>query len=86
MEEILNSKIIDFSNYLLSICNNEKKKKLIKEKMSNLKLYEILLFVSFLQKNNINTEINLLFTTFDLENNEENKQNVLNYIEYFLKI
>ena len=82
MEEILKSKITEFSNYLLSICNNGEKKILIKEKMSNLKLYEILLFVSFLQKNNLNTEI----TNFDLNDNEENKKNVLNYIEYFLKI
>lgn len=86
MEEILTNKIKQFSNYLLSICKCENSKKLINDKLSNLKLYEILLFISFLNVNKINDEISLLFQQFNLEDNEVNRKQVLSYINYFIEV
>ena len=86
IETILINKIKQFSTYLISICNCNNSKQMIEDKMMNLKLYEILLFISFLNQQKLNDEISLLFKQFNLIDNEENRKNVLDYINYFIKI
>ena len=86
MENIIKDKINDFGNYLLSICKSDDSKILIENKIKNLKLYEILLFISFLQPDKINGEIDLLIKNFNLQDNEEVKNKILNYILYFIEV
>jgi hypothetical protein len=53
IESILLNKIKSFGNLLIENCHDNEKKCLINNKISNLKFYEILLFINFLQINNL---------------------------------
>ena len=57
IEIILRNKIQSLANFLISICNNENKKNMIDESLNNLALYKILLFISLLDKNKFNHQI-----------------------------
>ena len=86
LEIILTNKIKQFGNYLIENCKNENTKQLIKDRLCNLKLYEILLFATFLQKDKLDEEVNLLINKFEINDCENVKNEIKTYVEYFIKI
>jgi hypothetical protein len=86
LETILKQKIQELSNYLISKSNNEDQIKLINNKLSNLKFYEIMLFVSFLQEKNIDTYINDFINSYKIEDTIEIRDTIKNYLEYFIQV
>jgi len=53
MEILLKSKIETMTLFFIENCKNVNKIVLIKKKLSNLKLYEIILFIQYLNNENI---------------------------------
>ena len=86
MQELLTNKINDFAQYLTNNCNSEEKKELIKTKMIDLKLTDILLFITFLNANKIDSEILLFINTFELNDSDNVKEKIKEYITYFLNV
>ena len=54
--------------------------------MNGLKLSEILLFITFLNKGKINQEIDLLISLFKLNDTIELRENIKEYITYFINV
>jgi hypothetical protein len=54
IEILLRNKIQDLGNFLLTICNNDTKKKEIQDTLIALPFYKILIFISFLDKDKFN--------------------------------
>ena len=86
IETLLKQKIQELGHYLVSICENENKKKDIKDALLDLPFYKILLFISFLDKDKADNQINDFVKLFCLNNNEENRVKILEYLKYFLEI
>ena len=85
IETILKEKILEFSSYLKQKCNNPDHVKQIDEKLNNLKFYEIMAFIMFLDENKLDTYINDLFK-YDIEDSQEVRDNIKNYLNYFLSV
>jgi len=85
IESILKEKILEFSSYLKQKCNNQDHVKQIDEKLNNLKFYEIMAFIMFLDENKLDTYINDLFK-YDIEDSQEVRDNIKNYLNYFLSV
>ena len=86
IEILLRNKIQDLGNFLISICNNETKKKEINDTLIALPLYKILLFISILDKNKFNHQIDNFVKSFDLDNNENNREIIKEYLNYFINV
>ena len=86
IEILLRNKIQDLGNFLISICNNETKKKEINDTLISLPLYKILLFISILDKNKFNHQIDNFVKSFDLDNNENNREIIKEYLNYFINV
>lgn len=86
VETILKTKILDLSNYLKSNCNNNEQIELITHKLDNLKYYEIMLFISFLNINKIDEYCNQFIQTYQIVETEEIRETIKDYIIYFLTI
>ena len=86
IEILLKNKIKDLGEFLLSICENETKKQDIKDALIDLPFYKILLFISFLDNSKIDNQINDFIKLFSLQDNEENRLKIKEYIEYFFQI
>ena len=85
IESILKEKILEFSSYLKEKCHNQDHVKQIDEKLNNLKFYEIMAFIMFLDENKLDTYINDLFK-YDIEDSQEVRDNIKNYLNYFLSV
>ncbi len=83
IEILLRQKIEELGHFLVSICDNENKKKEIKDSLIDLPFYKILLFITFLDKDK---QINDFINLFSLNNTEENRDKILEYLNYFLQI
>ena len=86
IETILKEKISNLGSFLLSICNDKNKKKDIEKKLKKLPTYKILLFITLLDKNKIDYQINDFINIFSLNNTEENINKIKEYILYFIEI
>ena len=86
IEILLKNKIKDLGEFLLSFCENETKKQDIKDALIDLPFYKILLFISFLDNNKIDNQINDFITLFQLNDSQENREKIKEYIEYFFQI
>lgn len=86
IETILKEKIIELSDYLKSKCNNDDQIKLIEEKLNNLKLYEIMMFVLFLKDDQIDNYINQFIHTYKIDDNNETREKIKEYLLYFLNV
>ena len=86
IEILLKNKIKDLGEFLLSICENENKKKDINDALIDLPTYKILLFISFLNHNKIDDQITDFIKLFQLNDNNENRNEIKKYIDYFLQI
>ena len=86
IEILLRNKIQDLGNFLISICTNENMKKEINDTLISLPLYKILLFISILDKNKFNHQIDNFVKSFDLDNNENNREIIKEYLNYFINV
>uniref|UniRef100_A0A6C0EDE1 Uncharacterized protein n=1 Tax=viral metagenome TaxID=1070528 RepID=A0A6C0EDE1_9ZZZZ len=86
-ETILREKLLNFSSYLKEKCNNPDHVKQIDEKLNNLKFYEIMAFILFLDENKLDSYINDLYSLYNsLEDSQEVRDNIKENLNYFLKI
>ena len=69
--------------FLIDNCNNEKNKDIIINKISNLDLSEILLFIGYLDKSKFEIQINHFIKDFGLIDNLENRDKLFNFLLYF---
>ena len=86
IEILLRNKIQDLGNFLISICNNETKKKEINDTLISLPLYKILLFISILDKNKFNHQIDNFVKSFSLEDSDNNREIIKEYLNYFINV
>ena len=86
IEILLKDKIKELGEFLLSICENETKKNHIKDTLIDLPFYKILLFISFLDSNKIDNQIDDFINIFSLTNTEDNRLKIKEYIDYFFQI
>lgn len=86
IETILKNKIQNLGKLLTDNCNDDLKKQQINQKISNLKLYEILLFVSCLSVNNLDKNISQLLNEFNINNNEVVVNEIKSYLLYFIEV
>ena len=86
IEILLKNKIKDLGEFLISICNDDNKKQNIIDSLIELPSYKILLFVSFLDLNKIDNQISDLINLFQLNDTNENRQKIKEYINYFIEV
>ena len=86
IEILLKNKIQELGEFLLSICENETKKQDIKNALIDLPSYKILLFISFLDLNKVNEQINDLINLFQLNDTSDNRLKIREYINYFIQV
>ena len=60
IENILKDKVKELGEFLITICENENKKKDINESLIDLPFYKILLFKSFMDINKIDNQNNII--------------------------
>ena len=86
IESILKNKILELSDFLKSKCNHNEQIELITNKLDNLKYYEIMLFISFLNINKVNEYSNQFLHTYKIVETEEIRDTIKDYIIYFISI
>ena len=86
IETILRNKILELSDYLKSKCDNNEQIELITKKLDNLKNYEIMLFISFLNINKVNEYCNQFIDTYKIDETEQIRETIKDYILYFISI
>ena len=86
LENILRNKINELSDYLKSFCNNDEQIHLIQNKLQNLKYYEIMLFILSLKETEIEIYINQFIHTYQINETEEIRQTIKEYLIYFINI
>ena len=72
--------------FFIENCKNENKIVLIKKKLSNLKLYEIILFIQYLNNENIKSQIDNFIIEYDIIDNENIRNEIEKYLVHFLEI
>ena len=86
-EIILNNKIIQYGNFLISVCNDDNKKLFIQNKVNNLKSYDIMLMMIFYSlKEDKDTEIRNLMKEFSIIDNDDNFNEIKEQLNYFLNV
>ncbi len=86
LEEILKQKINELAQFLISNCRDTEKINLINDKLSNLKFYEIMLFITFLDLTKIDTYINDFINSYSIEDTIDIRNKIKDYLEYFIKV
>ena len=86
IEILLKNKIKDLGEFLISICENDNKKKDIIDSLIELPSYKIILFISFLDLNKIDNQISDFIQLFQLVDNTENRDEIKKYINYFIEV
>ena len=86
LEIMLKDKIRELGNFLVSICEDDNKKKDINDTLIDLPMFKILLFISFLDLNKIDHQINDFISLFKLSDTQENRHKIFNYIQFFINV
>jgi hypothetical protein len=86
MESILKEKINDLRNYLISICESETYKKLIKETLNDMPEYKVYFFLCLINRNNIDYQINDFVKLFCITDNQETRNEIKKHLEWFLNV
>jgi hypothetical protein len=83
---ILKSKINDLGHFLINNTENDTKKKEIQDALIDIPTYKILLFVSFIDKNKIDLQINDFIKLFQIKDTEDIRNTIKTYIDYFIEV
>jgi hypothetical protein len=86
IEIILKNKINELGEYLISNCNNTNKQNDIRTALTDLPTYKVLLFVSFIDHNKIDTQINEFIKLFNINDSQDIRNEIKTYLEYFLEV
>ena len=86
LEIMLKDKVKDLGNYLIEICEDETKKQNIRDTLIDLPVYRILLFISFLNEDKIDHQIDDFENLFKLKHTEESRIKIKEYITFFIQI
>ena len=86
IEILLKQKVKELGEFLISICDDEKKRIEIKESIIELPTYKILLFINFLDLNKVEDQIDDFIKMFKLNNSEQNRSEIKKYIDYFIEV
>ena len=86
MEKLLKEKILNFSEFLIKNCESEDKIKEINDKIKNLQFYEIIIFIQFLKKENIEKETNIFIKSFSIIDSLEVREKIYNQLDYFISV
>ena len=86
IEILLKDKIKQLGEFLISICNDNDKKQNINDSLIELPSYKILLFISFLDLNKVENQINEIIVLFQLNDSVENRLKIREYIDYFIEV
>ena len=86
MNELLQTKIIEFGEYLIKLTNNEECKLMIEDKIQKMTLYEILMFITFLNYDKINEYLNQFMVQYEINDTIENRQKIIEKLEYFISV
>ena len=86
IEILLKDKIKQLGEFLISICNDNDKKQNIIDSLIELPSYKILLFISFLDLNKVENQINDIIVLFQLNDSVENRLKIREYIDYFIEV
>ena len=86
IEIILKQKVKELGEFLISICEDNDKKKEIIDSIIELPTYKILLFINFLDLNKVEDQIDDFIKMFKLNNSEQNRSEIKKYIDYFIEV
>jgi hypothetical protein len=86
IENILKEKITELGQYLMSNCNDTNKQNDIRTALTDLPTYKVLLFVSFIDHNKIDTQINEFIKLFNINDSQDIRNEIKTYLEYFLEV
>jgi hypothetical protein len=86
LETILKNKINLFGEYLITQCNDTNKQNEIRQALTDLPTYKVLLFISFIDHNKIDTQITEFIKIFSINDTQETRNEMKKHIEYFLEV
>ena len=85
-ECLLRENVNNLANLLLSICEDEKNKKIIEETLKDLPFYKIMWFVMLIKKEKIDHQINDFVKICGIIDNEENRKSIKNKLKWFFNV
>ena len=86
IEILLSEKINDFGQYLISNTNDTNKQNVIKNALIDLPSYKILLFISYLDSQKIESHINDFINLFGITSTDDTRNEIKKYLQYFFQI
>ena len=86
IKNILFTKIEDFKNLIINLCNNDNDKNKINDTFKDLSFWKIMLFIMLINDNKMDGQINEFLEKFNIINNDENKNQIKEYYNYFLNV
>jgi hypothetical protein len=86
IENILIEKINELGQFLINHTDNEEKKKLIKDSLVDLPLYKILLFISFINKERIDNQIEDFLKIYGIVDTKEIREKIKDSLNYFINV
>lgn len=86
IENILKDKVNEFASFLISKCDNHDQIKTIEDKLLGLKFYEIMMFLTFLDPNKLDSYTNELMNSIHIQDSEEIRNSIKDYLNYFLSV
>jgi hypothetical protein len=86
IEILLKQKVQKLGEFLISICDDNLKKQNIIDSIIELPTYKILLFISFLDLNKVEDQIDDFIKMFKLIDTFENREFIKEYINYFIDV
>ena len=86
LEIMLKDKVKELGEFLIEICEDNDKKQNIIDTLIDLPIYKILLFISFLNEDKIDHQIDDFENLFKLKHTEESRLKIKDYITFFLSV
>jgi hypothetical protein len=86
LEIMLKDKVKELGEFLIEICLDETKKRDIKDTLIDLPMYKLLMFISFLDTNKVDHQIDDFVRLFKLDNTEDNRTKIKDHIQFFISV
>ena len=86
IEIILKNKIRELACFLISICDSEDNRKNIEDSLLDLPTYKIMFFLSFLNRDKIDNQIDDFIKIYSLIDTIDNREKIKDSINYFLEV
>ena len=86
LELLLKDKVKELGEFLIEICEDDTKKQNIRDTLIDLPVYRIIMFISFLNEDKIDNQIDDFENLFKLNKSIESRLKIREYINYFIQI